>query len=201
MDSDSTASTAGTDSTASTASTADARDPIVSRYSALARTALGGRRHRRLRPGCFRPATVISGRLPIRMLTGAPFRPGALECQPRAAGTRSRSPTCGRVRRSLTWGRAAALTCCYPPAGSARPLPPTALTPAPTCSPSPGRTRPAPACSTRTSCTDTSRTSRCPMSTWTSSSPTASSTCPPTSPACWPRRSVSCGLGGPPGHQ
>ena len=61
-----------------------------------------------------------------------------------------------------------------------------------TCSPWRGRTRSGPARATRSSCTAGSRRSRCLTVTWTSSSPTAWSTCPATSPASWPRRSACC---------
>ena len=53
-----------------------------------------------------------------------------------------------------------------------------------------------PASPTPPSCTATSRTSRCPASTSTWSSPTASSTCPPTSHASWPKPSGYCGPAG-----
>ncbi len=67
---------------------ASTRDKTISRYSALARTALQGGAITDCEPGAFDNGCF---------------------------GAASPSPTCGPARRFWTWDRVAALTCCSLP--------------------------------------------------------------------------------------
>ena len=90
------------------------RAAVAARYAGLARAAQAGQ-------------AITDGDPDARGAAALPRTPTPPACpRPRcgpawAAATRSRSPTCGRVRRCWTWARAAASTCCCPPAGSAPP--------------------------------------------------------------------------------
>src|SRR5262249_7824413 len=157
------------------------RDAVISHYSGLARAALAG--------------DTITDCDPQSFADG---------CFGAAAYTGTGDAPEGALRASLGCGNPLAVAGLHPgqpvlALGSGGGLdvllsaPPTAWTPAPTCSPSPAPTPPHPGSPTPASCTATSRTSRCLTSIWTWSSPTASSTCPPTRCASSPRRSGCCG--------
>ena len=167
------------------------RDTIIDRYSGLARTALAGDTITDCDPAAFADGGFGAAAYPTNADVPEAALRASLGCGNPLAVADS-TP----ARPSWTLVRAAGSTSCSPPAGSARAAWPTAWMPARTCSPSPAPTQPRPASPTPASCTATSRTSRCPTGTWTWSSPTASSACPPTSHASWPRPSGSCGPAG-----